>query len=184
MVYFDSSKSDNTGKTLQIAKEEALKRGIKHIVVASTRGSTGLQAAKLMQNTGIKLVVVGHSTGHIELGQQLFDMELKRQIESLGATVYLGTDLLTGFPSAMRKRNRFTEETVVADALRMFGQGVKVCVEIVAMASDANLLPVADAIAVAGTGRGADTCILVGANSTNQFFDIKVREILAKPRDF
>jgi uncharacterized protein len=84
----------------------------------------------------------------------------------------------------MRKRNRFSEETVIADTLRMFGQGVKVAVEIVAMASDANLLPVADVIAVAGTGRGADTCILVAANSSNLFFDIKVREILAKPRDF
>ena len=98
--------------------------------------------------------------------------------------VYLGTDLLTGFPSAMRKRNRFSEETTIADTLRMFGQGVKVCVEIVAMASDANLLPVADVIAVAGTGQGADTCILVGANATHQFFDIKVREIIAKPREF
>jgi hypothetical protein len=184
MVYFDAKGADNTEKTLQIARDEALKRGVKHIVVASTRGNTGLQAAQLMQNTGIKLVVVGHSTGHIEVGQQLFDMELKKQIENLGVPVYLGTDLLTGFPSAMRKRNRFSEETMIADTLRMFGQGVKVAVEIVAMASDANLLPVADVIAVAGTGRGSDTCILVGANGTHQFFDIKVREILAKPRDF
>ena len=184
MVYFDSKGSDNTEKTLQIARDEALKRGVTHIVVASTRGNTGLQAAQLMQNTGIKLVVVGHSTGHIEVGQQLFDMELKKQVENLGVPVHLGTDLLTGFPSAMRKRNRFSEETMIADTLRMFGQGVKVCVEIVAMASDANLLPVADVIAVAGTGRGSDTCILVGANGTHQFFDIKVREILAKPRDF
>ena len=184
MVYFDAKGADNTDKTLHIARDEALKRGVTHIVVASTRGNTGLQAAQLMQNTGIKLVVVGHSTGHIELGQQLFDMGLKKQIEDLGVPVYLGTDLLTGFPSAMRKRNRFAEEAVIADTLRMFGQGVKVAVEIVAMASDANLLPVADVIAVAGTGRGSDTCILVAANSSNLFFDIKVREILAKPRDF
>ena len=184
MVYFDSKGSDNTERTLQIARDEALKRGVKHIVVASTRGNVGLQAAQLLQNTGIKLVVVGHSTGHIEPGQQLFDMELKKQVENLGVTVYLGTDVLTGFPSAMRKRNRFTEETTIADTLRMFGQGMKVAVEIVAMASDADLIPVVDVIAVAGSGRGSDTCILVGANGTHQFFDIKVREILAKPRDF
>jgi hypothetical protein len=184
MVYFDSKGADNTEKTLQIARDEALKRDVKHIVVASTRGNTGLHAAQLLQNTGIKLIVVGHSTGHIEAGQQLFDMELKKQIENLGVTVYLGTDVLTGFPSAIRKRNRFSEETIIADTLRMFGQGMKVAVEIVAMASDANLIPVADVIAVAGSGRGSDTCILVGANGTHQFFDIRVREILAKPRDF
>ena len=184
MVYFDTKGSDNTERTLQIAKDEALKRNIQHVVVASTRGQTGLQAAQFMQNTGIKLVVVGHSTGHIEPGQQLMDMALKKQIEDLGATVHLGTDVLTGFAVMMRKKNRFSEEAMVADALRMFGQGTKVAVEIVAMASDANLLPVGDVIAVAGSGKGADTCLLVAANSTNQFFDIKVREVLAKPRDF
>jgi uncharacterized protein len=85
VVYFDAKGADNTEKTLRIARDEALKRGIEHIVVASTRGNTGLQAAQLMQNTDIKLVVVGHSTGHIEPGQQLFDMELKKQIEGLGS---------------------------------------------------------------------------------------------------
>ncbi len=184
MVYFDTKGADNTERTLQIAKDEALKRGIKHVVVASTRGNTGLQAAQLMRNSGLNLVVVGHSTGHIEVGQQLMDMALKKQIEDLGATVYLGTDVLTGFPGAMRKRNRFAQEALIADALRMFGQGVKVAIEIVLMASDANLLPVGDVISVAGTGKGSDTCLVIAAQSTNQIFDLKVREILAKPRDF
>jgi hypothetical protein len=184
MVYFDKKGSDNTERTLQISKDEALKRGIKYVVVASTTGNTGLQAAQMMQNSGIKLVVVGHSTGHREVGQQLMDNELKKQIEHLGAIVCIGTDALTSFPTAMRSKNRFSEQTLIADVLRMFGQGVKVCVEIVAMASDANLLPVEDVIAVAGSSRGADTSVIIAANSTNQFFDIKVREILAKPRDF
>jgi uncharacterized protein len=184
MVYFDKKGPENTEKTLLIARDEAEKRGIKYLVVASTRGNTGLQAAQMLQNTSIKLVVVGHSTGHMEVGQQLFDMDLKKQIENLGVTVYLGTDVLTGFPGMMRKKNRFSEETTIADTLRMFGSGTKVAVEIVAMASDANLIPVEDVIAVAGSGRGADTCVIIAANSTNQFFDIKVREILAKPRDW
>ena len=75
-------------------------------------------------------------------------------------------------------------ERLIADALRMFGQGMKVCVEIVAMATDANLVPVTDVIAIAGTARGADTATVIAANSTNRFFDIKVREILAKPKNF
>jgi len=49
MVYFDTKGSDNTERTLQIAKDEALKRNIQHVVVASTRGQTGLQAAQLMR---------------------------------------------------------------------------------------------------------------------------------------
>ncbi len=184
MVYFDKRGAENTEQTLQIAKDAALKRGIKNLVVASTRGNTGLQAAQMVQNSGIRLIVVGHSTGHLEVGQQLMDMEMKKAIENLGAAVFLGTDVLTSFPTAMKAKGRFSEQTMVAGALRMFGSGVKVCVEIVAMASDANMIAVEDVIAVAGSGRGADTALVIAANSTNQFFDIKVREILAKPRDF
>ena len=184
MVYFSNTGEKNTERTLQVAKDEALKRGLKSVVVASTSGNTGLRAAQILQNTGIKLVVVAHSTGHREAGQQLMDMEIKTQIENLGAVVFIGTDALTGFAHAMRERERFSEGTLIADTLRMFGQGMKVCIEIVAMASDANLIPIGDVISVAGTRSGADTSVVIGANSTNQFFDIKIREILAKPKDF
>ncbi|MFC1872830.1 hypothetical protein ACFLYV_03835 [Chloroflexota bacterium] len=184
MVYFDNAGEDNTEETLQIAKDEARKRGIRFLVVASTSGNTGLRAAKIIQNTDIKLVVVAHSTGHKEVGQQLMDMDIKKKIENLGAVVFIGTDALTGFTRAMKEKERFSEGTLIADALRMFGSGTKVCVEIVAMASDANLLPVEDVIAVAGKSSGSDTCLIVAANSTNQFFNIKIREILAKPRNF
>jgi len=52
------------------------------------------------------------------------------------------------------------------------------------MAADAGLIPIDDVIAVAGTAQGADTAAIIAANSTNRFFDLKVREILAKPRGF
>ena len=182
-MYFEKRGAENTEITLQIARDEALKRGIKNIVVASTTGETGLQAAQLLKDDPLNLVIVGHSTGHREVGLQQMDKEKKAEMEKLGATVFLGTDVLTGFPMGVLQRNRFTHENWIADTLRMFGQGTKVAVEIVAMASDADLLPVEDVIAVAGSGKGADTCLVIGANSTNQFFDIKVREVLAKPKD-
>ena len=182
-MYFEKA-GDNTEKSLQIAKDEALKRGIKHLVVASTRGSTGLQAAQMLQGTDIKLIVVAHSTGHGEPGQQFLDEATKKEIENLGAVVFIGTDTLTSFQIAMGRKGGFSEETLISNVLRMFGQGTKVCVEIVAMATDASLIPITDVMSVAGTGRGADTVAVIAANSTNRFFDIKVREILAKPRDF
>ncbi len=183
-MYFDKAGKDNTEKTLQIAKEEALRRGIKYLMVASTYGDTGLQAARLLQNTDIRLIVVAHSTGLIEPGQQSFSEETKKEIENLGGVVFTGTDALTSLAVTMRNKGGFSEQTLISNVLRMFGQGMKVCVEIVAMATDANLIPLADVIAVAGTARGADTAAVIAANSTNRFFDIKVREILAKPRDF
>ncbi|MCX9081565.1 MAG: hypothetical protein OIN83_05150 [Candidatus Methanoperedens sp.] len=57
-------------------------------------------------------------------------------------------------------------------------------VEIVAMSADAGLIPFSDVIAVAGTGRGADTAAIIKANSSNRFFDIKLRDYLVKPNDF
>ena len=183
-MYFEQAGRDNTEKTLQIAKEQTLKRGLEYLVVASTVGGTGLQAVQMLQDTEIKLIVVAHSTGMREPGQQRFVEETKQEIEKLGGVVLIGTDTLSGMAIAMRDKGAFSEETLISNVLRMFGQGIKVCVEIVAMATDANLLPLADVIAVAGTGRGADTAAVIAANSTNRFFDIKVREILAKPRDF
>lgn len=183
-MYFEQPGRDNTEKTLQIAKDEAIKRGIGHLVVASTIGDTGLQAARMLQGTDIKLIVVTHSTGHRQAGEQLFSEEMKKEIESLGGVVFTGTDTLTSYEIAMGTRGWLSPQALISAVLRMFGQGMKVCVEIVAMATDARLIPVDDVIAVAGTGRGADTAAVIAAKSTNRLFDIKVREILAKPRNF
>jgi len=46
------------------------------------------------------------------------------------------------------------------------------------------LIPCEDIIAVAGTVQGADTVLVIGANPSNRFFDIKVKEVLAKPKIF
>jgi len=183
-MYFDRAGEHNTEAALRIAVEEADKRGIRHMVVASTWGDTGLQAAKLLEGKGIALVVVSHNTGFSEEGGQEFDQEKKAQIEQLGGTVYTGTMVLRNLGTAIRSVQFYSQQDLVANTLRMFGQGVKVCVEIAAMAADADLIPCEDCVAVAGTGRGADTVAVIRANSSNNFFQIKVRETLAKPRDF
>jgi hypothetical protein len=183
-MYFDQAGKQNTPEALRIAVDEAEKRGISHMVVASTRGDTGLQAAKLVQGKGISLVVVGHNTGFSEEGGQEFDEGKRAQIEGLGGRVYIGTMVLRNLGTAIRTMQSYSQQDLVANTLRMLGQGMKVCVEIVAMAADAGLIPCEDVIAVAGTGRGADTVLLIRANSSNNFFQIKVKEILAKPREF
>jgi len=183
-MYFDQAGEHNTETALRIAVEGAEKRGIKHMVVASTRGDTGLKAAKFLEGSGIVLVVVTHNTGFSEEGAQEFDQATRTQIELLGGTVYTGTMVLRNLGTAIRSAQSYSQQDLVANTLRMFGQGMKVCVEIAAMAADAGLIPCEDCIAVAGTGWGADTVAVIRATSSNNFFQIKVREILAKPRDF
>jgi hypothetical protein len=65
------------------------------------------------------------------------------------------------------------------------GEGTKVCVEITLMAADAGLIKCdRDIVAIAGTGRGADTALRIFPANSATFFDLKIREIIAKPHDF
>jgi len=51
------------------------------------------------------------------------------------------------------------------------------------MAADSGAVPVdEDIISIAGTGKGADSAIVIRAANQNRFFDLKVREIVAMPR--
>lgn len=71
---------------------------------------------------------------------------------------------------------------MIAQTLRLFGQGMKVVVEITTMAADAGAIPVGkDVIAIAGSGKGADTAVVIKSASSHNLFDIVVREIIAKP---
>ena len=72
----------------------------------------------------------------------------------------------------------------MANSLRLMGQGIKVCVEIALMASDAGLITPDDVLTLAGTARGADTVALIAPQSSNKLFQLKIRNILAKPFDW
>ena len=183
-MQFEEKGSQNTVRTLYIALEEAKKRGIGHVVVASTTGATGVAAAEKFADTGIQVIVVSHNSGFKDEGEGQIPPDNKARIEKFGGIVHSGTMVLRGLGTAIKNKGGFSQEELVANTLRMFGQGMKVCVEMAAMAADAGLIPFDDVICVAGTGRGADTCVLIRANSSNRFFNIKVREILAKPANF
>jgi hypothetical protein len=82
----------------------------------------------------------------------------------------------------MKKHQGIPASYVVAETLRLLGQGIKVAAEIVAEACDGGFVPEGqDAIAVAGTGRGADTVAIIRAHPSHRFLDLKIKEILAKP---
>jgi hypothetical protein len=71
----------------------------------------------------------------------------------------------------------------MAFTLRVFGQGTKVSIEIALMAADAGLIPTQEpCVSIGGTDQGADTAILLIPAHAQNFFDLRVLEILAKPR--
>lgn len=181
-VYFDRPGSDNTDEVLRIAKARADERGIKTVLVASTRGDTALRAADICK--GMKIIAVGHSTGFSQPDQQKLTEEARKQAESLGVTVLTTTHVFAGVSRAMLKKfNTMCIGDIIANVLRVFGEGMKVCCEIAMMAADAGLVRTdEEVICIAGTGRGADTAIVLNPVNSQVFFDMKVKEILCKPR--
>ena len=181
-VYFDRPGKQNTARTLEIAKQRAGELGIRTVLVASTRGDTGVQAAQLFG--GHEVVVVTHSTGFSEPNQQGLTAENRAAIESAGGRILTCQHAFGGVNRAVRKKlGTYLTDEIVAYTLRTFGEGVKVCAEIALMAADAGLARVGEpCIAIAGTGRGADTAIVLIPANAQQFFDLQVMEVLAKPR--
>jgi len=83
----------------------------------------------------------------------------------------------------MRKKyDTYIIGDIVANTLRILGEGMKVVCEIAAMAADSGLVRTdEDIIAIGGTGRGADTAVVLRPVNSNDFFNLKVKEILCKP---
>lgn len=181
IVYFEKPGQENTDETLRIVRERAQELGIETIVVATTVGGTAVKAVEAFP--GMKVIAVTHVHGMREPDTQEFTDENRRKVEAAGGVVLTAAHAFTGIGGAMRKKFRmFLLGDVIANTLRIFGQGMKVVPEIALMAADAGLVRTdEDIIAVAGTGRGADTAVVLKPVNSADFFDLKVSEILCKP---
>ncbi len=182
--YFNKPGPENTEATLKLAKERAKELGIKDIVIASTYGDTAFKALEIFKDMDVNIVVVTISMAFEEEGW-IMKPEVRRKLEGLGAKVLtcthaLGDDVDSAFTE---KYGGFSYKRIVADTLRRFCQGMKVCVEITLMAADAGLISTdKEVIAIAGTDRGADTAIVIKPSCTRNFLNLRIREIIAKPR--
>lgn len=181
-VYFKNTGGKNTKRTLEIAANRAEELGIQNVVVASSSGRTGVLAAELFKVNN--LVIVTHSTGFMEPDYQELQQESRTIIEGSGARILTCQHALGGVGRAVRKKlGTYELEEIIAYTLRIFGEGTKVAIEITLMAADAGFISTNEpCIAVGGTARGADTVILLRPANAQTFFDLRVMEILAKPR--
>ena len=174
IVYFEKPGKENTETTLKLAAERAKARGVKKIVIASTFGDTARLAAKLFKDEGIKLIIVPHQFG---FSGWKFDSELQKELEKQGHVVHFSTmlfhtDRLYGMDTP----------TIMASLLRTFCQGMKVCVEILMMATDGGKVEVGEqVVVVSGSGRGADTAVVAYAAASTHLADLHITEIICKP---
>ncbi len=183
VVYFEKPGRENTGVCLDVARRAVKEEGCRHVVVASTAGDTGLLFSGAFRGSGVNLVVVTHSHGFREPNTHEMTDEVKRKIRDNGAVLYTGTMVTHSLDTAFQKKfDGAYPSHIVAQALRRFGEGTKVCCECVMMAADAGLIPEGEEVlAVAGTARGADTVALLKSAASKRFLDLRVLQILAKP---
>ena len=179
-MYFEKVGKENTSKTVELAINKAKELSVKYIVVATNTGET---ADYLKGADGINVVCVTHAYGFKEPNvNELSDIKREALLKR-GFKVCTAGHALSGAERGIS--NKFGGAypiEIMANTLRMFGQGVKVCVEIATMAADAGFIPVSEPIiAIAGTGRGADTAVVMRGATSNHILDTKVDEIICKP---
>lgn len=186
VIYFNRPGKGNTDAVLD-AVERCLERtGIGHVVVASNSGETAFKTVSRLAGSDVQIVVVTSHAGFS--GEGVVDMD-DRTVEKLtqsGVRVVRSSHVLSGMErSVTRKLGGASRVEAISEALRsLFGQGLKVCVEVAVMAADNGAIPCGDleVVVIGGTGEGADTACVIRPAHANAFFNMEVREIIAIPR--
>jgi uncharacterized protein len=184
IALFEKPGEHNTNDCVEILKK-AVSNGIsKHVVVASTSGRNAEAFFIALRESRVNLCIVTHSANFKEENHDEFDPRIRQMLKDSSVPVYTGTILTHSLEkSIMDKFGGNSTGALIAGCLRRFGEGAKVCIEIVMEACDGGLIPEgAEVLATAGTGYGSDTVMLIKARPSKRFLDLEVLEILAMPR--
>lgn len=181
--YFKKPGPRNTEGVLEAVSRRAKELRIKKVVVATCSGQTAFKATDILDSE-LKIIAVSHVTGFREPNAQELPEDVRQELESKGVTVLTCQHAFGGIGRAVRnKLSTYQVDEIVAYTLRTFGQGTKVAIELALMAADAGLIRTdEDVISVGGTAKGVDTALLLRPANSFNFFDLKVKEVVCKPR--
>jgi hypothetical protein len=167
---FDEPGSKNTESVIQAVSQKIEERGIRTIIIASSTGKTAIQFAKALKNKA-KLVAVSWKKIRPENIQEL---------KTLGVIICSHENYLPLHENG---------KDLIRNTFYTFGQGIKVCVEVVLIAVDKGVVSAGqDVIGVGGTGGGSDSAAVIKATSTVDMLGpdiqkrLEIREILAMPQ--
>ncbi len=183
-IYFEPHGPVNTEAALDAAFGRAAALGLTDIVVASNQGVTAKAAvARLGRIPGLNLVIVTHHVGFHEPGHDEMDQATRAELAAAGAKILTTTHLFGGVErGVVKKFGGQYPGVLIANTLRLFGEGTKVAVEIACMALDSGFVPYGhDVVAVGGTGRGADTVLVVRPSHSGTFFETRIVETVCRP---
>ena len=123
-----------------------------------------------------KVAVVRLVSSAAQNGMNRMTPEMKQELEAAGAVVVTAGHALSGAERGLSGRFKGVYPVeIMANTLRTFGQGTKVCFECAVMALDADAIvygkPV---VALAGTGGGTDTALVITPSYSATVLDTKI----------
>jgi hypothetical protein len=182
--YFPKPGPANTGAVLEAVARRAKELSIDRVIVATCSGRTAFEARKSF-DPSLKIIAVTHVAGFDEPNVQELSEEDRRALQAQGVEVLTCAHAFGGVGRGVRNKvGTYQVDEVMAYTLRIFGQGTKVAVEIALMAADAGLVRTGeDVISVGGTGKGADTALVLRPATSAHLFDLRVREVICKPEN-
>ena len=184
MVTFESTGLVNTEETLKIAVSYAKEHDC-DIVAATSTGDTIFKLKEIADamNFAGNIVAVRYVYGMKVKGENVMSDETYEKLLNNNVKVVTAAHALSGAERGLS--TKFTgiyPVEIVAAALRMFGQGTKVCVEIALMAADSgNITYGKPVVCIGGSSHGADTACVITPGYTACLLETKIHEILCKP---
>jgi hypothetical protein len=182
MKLFPEKGPGNSAAVAALAVEAARERKIRHLVLATCTGATARHF--LAYTREFQLVAVTHAFGFAGPGTSEMPEEVRAELAGAGFRLVTAAHVLSGAERGLSTKFGGTYPVeIIAHTLRMFGQGLKVGVEIAVMALDAGAVPYGrDIIAIGGSSDGADTAIVVRPAHARAILDTRVVEIICMPR--
>jgi hypothetical protein len=190
VYYFDEPGEGNTQWVIEAVSQRLEAGGIKKVIVASTSGETAAKFARSLKGR-VELICVSQAPYLREWGQEwpCLKQKFRRQMERLGVAIIDRAPYV--FHNSVLEAAPWSDafpERLVKETLYCFGQGMKVAVEVVLMAvSCGYVTPFEDVIGVGGSGKGADTAIVLRATYPACLFDkdpakrLEIKEVIAMP---
>ena len=184
MVTFKTTGLENTEETLKIAVAYAKENGC-DIVAATSTGNTIFKLKEIADSMEFtqNIIAVRYVYGMKERGQNVMSDETYTALLEKGVKIVTAAHALSGAERGLSTKFQGVYPVeIVAGALRMLGQGTKVCVEVALMANDSgNITYGKPVVCIGGSSHGADTACVITPGYSACLLETKIHEILCKP---
>ena len=130
-LYFTSPGPKNTESLFSHVVKRASTLGLRKIIIATNTGRTVDVALKYFDKNNFEIIAVTHATGHKRPDYQELSYQDRQRLISKGVKVITAAHAFGGVARGIRHRlGTYCVDEIMAFALRMLGQGVKVGIEI------------------------------------------------------